>query len=241
MKFTSTIALTSLMTFFSTCLADSESFGLISLRSTTPVHLSSVGPSDGVVVVGYQGNSISAVVTDEGYLKFSDGSYVVVTSDGQYTVTTDSSKATSGWSLNDGYLKINNAQSYVAVPVSNTYELYNKGSASGDISISIGAFTSGGSRAADFTPSGSNTDSNNSNTNSTTTTVAPTYSNGTTTVSSYSTTLISSEYCGGKVCNGTNGGNSTTFTSQSENIGFKMNGGNAGAVGLFAAIGALLL
>lgn len=230
------------MAFFSTCLADSESFGLISLRSASAVHLSSVGPSDGVVVVGYQGNSISAVVTDEGYLKFSDGSYIAVTSEGQYTVTTDSSKATSGWSLNDGYLKINNAQSYVAVPVSGTYDLYNQGSASEDIGISIGAFTSGGSRAADFTPSGSNSDSNSdSNSNSTVTTVAPTYSNGTTTVSSYSTTLISSEYCGGKVCNGTNGGNSTTITSQSENIGFKMNGGNAGALGLFAAIGALLL
>ncbi|KAL6947173.1 hypothetical protein ACO0QE_002046 [Hanseniaspora vineae] len=192
MKYT-TVALTSLIALTKFALADSQSFGLVSIRSGSSLQYSSVFPSDGVLVVGSNsGSSTSAVVTDEGYLQYDDGSYVGLSSEGQYTSTTDKSQAVTGWSIEDGELKFDGEQSFTAVSTSGTYELYNHSTSSEALGIAIVPFTKTGGRASDFAPSDSSASTSASTSASaseqSSTTVSST-AEETTTASSSATTL----------------------------------------------------
>ncbi|CAL9735875.1 cell wall protein Cwp1p [Monosporozyma servazzii] len=132
--------------------ADSESFGLVSSHSASAAHLLSVLDKDGLYLTSGS-DMFSAVVTDAGKLKFSNGKYAVIGDDGKWTEGSESDGA-AGFAVSQGGVTYQGSRSFYAVPTGEAgkYEVSEK-NADGAIGVSLMAFTPTGSRAADFTPS----------------------------------------------------------------------------------------
>ncbi|QGN16589.1 cell wall protein CWP1 [Kluyveromyces marxianus] len=157
MKFSAafTVALLSLAKFIA---ADSESFGLVSLRSGSPLQFSGVYAKDGALYLGSNQN-YSGVVTDDGKLKFSDNSYAVAGDDGYLTTTTDASKATTGFAVKNGYLQLNNSEAFYGVQSGSDYKVAVKSEGSNSQSVSLSARSTNGQTVPDFTPGSSGSSS----------------------------------------------------------------------------------
>ncbi|BAP72331.1 cell wall protein CWP1 [Kluyveromyces marxianus] len=157
MKFSAafTVALLSLAKFIA---ADSESFGLVSLRSGSPLQFSGVYAKDGALYLGSNQN-FSGVVTDDGKLKFSDNSYAVAGDDGYLTTTTDASKATTGFAVKNGYLQLNNSEAFYGVQSGSDYKVAVKSEGSNSQSVSLSARSTNGQTVPDFTPGSSGSSS----------------------------------------------------------------------------------
>lgn len=123
-------------------LADSESFGLLLIRSGSSYQYSSIGLVDNTFEISSD-NYISATITDEGLLSIGDGKYAVV-SDSGITAGTEGS---ASFSIVDGYLEYNGA----GFSLTEDYALL--AGTSGPNPVAVRPTTTGGSVAADFTPS----------------------------------------------------------------------------------------
>ncbi|KAG0667872.1 hypothetical protein C6P43_004399, partial [Kluyveromyces marxianus] len=160
MKFSAafTVALLSLAKFIA---ADSESFGLVSLRSGSSLQFSGVYAKDGALYLGSNQN-YSGVVTDDGKLKFSDNSYAVAGDDGYLTTTTDASKATTGFAVKNGYLQLNNSEAFYGVQSGSDYKVAVKSEGDNSQSVSLSARSTNGQTVPDFTPGSSGSSSSSS-------------------------------------------------------------------------------
>ncbi|AAS50796.1 ABR026Cp [Eremothecium gossypii ATCC 10895] len=140
-------------------LADSEEFFFLGLRTATKFHFSAIYAHDHALKVSYQGgpkgDALSAVITDSGKLKLSDGTFAVVTPDGP-VVEGSEDQASAGFAIANGYLTYSGNSAFVPVANGDTYDLSVKPtSASPEIAIGISAQSKDtpGGVAADFPPS----------------------------------------------------------------------------------------
>ena len=182
--------------------ADSQEFGIISIRSGSALQYAGItlnidGATDGYYPVRVGGRSYETyVVDDEGRLVANSTYYwgLIPDTDGQYGATTDSANAITGFSIKDGNLASADGYAFVAVPDGTAWDLYSEnavgtnGNTNNNLGLALAAYTTSGF-ASDFEPSVS-TDSSSSNTTSSetsstyeTTTLAPS-ENTTTTISS---------------------------------------------------------
>ncbi|SCV00297.1 LAMI_0G04126g1_1 [Lachancea mirantina] len=155
MKFTTAFTPV-LLALAQTIVADSESFYPLVIHSGSSLQYATAYVDNGKLYLGNPGssNSLTFTVTDAGKLKISDGKYAVVSSDGSITEGSQDDGST-GFSLSDGHLEYNNAQSFVAVPSGSAYVFSTQGTASDDIGVAIRAQLASGSTASDFPSSAS--------------------------------------------------------------------------------------
>ncbi|OBA24962.1 hypothetical protein HANVADRAFT_54208 [Hanseniaspora valbyensis NRRL Y-1626] len=185
-----------------TIKADSQEFGLISIRSGSALQYAGItlnidGATDGYYPVRVGGRSYETyVVDDEGRLVANSTYYwgLIPDTDGQYGATTDSANAITGFSIEDGNLASADGYAFVAVPDGTAWDLYsanavgNNGNTNNNVGLALAAYTTSGF-ASDFEPSVS-TDSSSSNT--TTSETSSTYETTTLAPSENTTTTISS-------------------------------------------------
>ncbi|CDR41592.1 CYFA0S07e03884g1_1 [Cyberlindnera fabianii] len=161
--FTKTLAA---LSFAAIALADSETFGLVIIRSGSQYQYSSISVKDGKFAIGTD-NYVEGVITDSGLFKLSDGSYAVVKDDGIYT----GSEGSSPFSISGGYLAYDGSQAFTI----NNNDLV---AGSGNTPVALRAALSSGSAAPDFSPKGGDSPkkpSSNSSNDTTTTTHTITY------------------------------------------------------------------
>lgn len=174
MQFSNTLAALALTSLAQYVVADSESFGLLVIRSGSKYQYSSITNKDDKFTVGGDTTSyIEGVITDSGDFKLTDGKYAKVNSDGTISVADEGS---SPFSIKNGYFAYEGSQAFSVDSSSGLLA----GSA-GD-SIALRATLKSGSVASDFTPSGSSdsssSKSNSSNTSTSTATVITQTANG---------------------------------------------------------------
>lgn len=192
MKFSTTFSI-ALLALAKLIVADSESFGLVVIRSGSPLQYAGVYSEDGKLYFGSNGNGLSAVVTDAGKLKLSDDTYAVVSSDGS-VVQGSESDATSGFSVSNGYLAYNGVDGFNAISSGSTYIVSTKSSGSNDLGVAVRATSSSGSTIPDFSPEDSSSTSTTSD-HFITGVPAPNYRNATETFTSYETTVSTITKC----------------------------------------------
>lgn len=81
---------------------------------------------------------MSAVITDNGKLRLSDGKYAVVTASGPI-IEGSEQDASTGFSVAEGYLKYAGNSAFVPISVGDSYELSVRPMDPSDIAISIRA------------------------------------------------------------------------------------------------------
>lgn len=104
MKFSTALSV-ALFALAKMVIADSEEFGLVSIRSGSDLQYLSVYSDNGTLKLGSGSGSFEATITDDGKLKFDDDKYAVVNEDGSFKEGSESDAAT-GFSIKDGHLKL---------------------------------------------------------------------------------------------------------------------------------------
>lgn len=164
MQFSNTLAALALASLAQYVVADSESIGLLVIRSGSQYQYSSITNKDDKFTVGGDTTSyIEGVITDSGDFKLTDGKYAKVNSDGTISVADEGS---SPFSIKNGYFAYQDSQAF-SVGDSNALL-----AGSGGSQIALRATLKSGSAASDFTPSGSSSSSSSSNSSNTTTSSA---------------------------------------------------------------------
>lgn len=200
-------------------LADSETFGMVSIRSGSALQYASVFSQDGTLVLGSNQDNFTATVTDDGKLRFGDDTYAVVQTDGTI-IEGASADGTTGFGIASGHLTFQGIDGFYGIPATGYYTLSVK-STDTATGIALRAFSTTSSTGAvvpDFTATGNSTS---------------TPGNATTTVTQAhtSTTTHCDETC-------TASKSTQAVTVQSDNGAYKM--ANGLGAGVFA-IAALLL
>lgn len=173
MQFSTTFA-AALLSLAQVILANSEEFGVMSIHSGSPVQMLFLKENGDKLEFG-TGSSLTASITDEGKLKFTDGKYAVAQEDGTFK-TGSSSEGSGKFAITDGHVTFNGESKFFAIPDGDSYSLSTK-SGNGAIDIAISARSaSTGTAISSYTPSGA----------SAATTTAFAYSNATTTTVSTS-------------------------------------------------------
>lgn len=134
-------------------LADSQSFGLVLIRSGSSYQYATIGVSNGQLEV-VSSDYITATITDDGKLSLGDGTFAVVKFDGIYS----GADGSAPFSISGGYLEYKSA----GFTLSSDYALL--AGADGPNPVAVRATLNSGTAAADFTPS--STSSNSSSTSS---------------------------------------------------------------------------
>lgn len=133
MKFATVSALVSLATLLQSVLADSESFGVLSSHSASNIHLLPFYDSGNGLFLGAVSTSndvLGFTITDAGKLKFSNGKYAVVDSNGEMSEG-DESNAATGWAIEKGIVTLNGSKLFYGVPTTDSaypsnYKVYVK-------------------------------------------------------------------------------------------------------------------
>ncbi|AAS50795.2 ABR025Cp [Eremothecium gossypii ATCC 10895] len=134
-------------------LADSEAFYFLSIRSASMYHMSSVFEDNGALKLGGStADALSAVVTDDGKLKLSNGHYAVVDAKGAFTAGS-ADKASTGFSISRGYVTYKGNSGFYPVGSSSPYELTLEQPGATSISVALRAQSvTGASSVDDFEP-----------------------------------------------------------------------------------------
>lgn len=106
-------------------VANSERFGLLVIRSGSPLQYVGVYATDDHLHLGHSNHSLSAVVTDCGFLLFDDGSYAAVANSGGIKKST-LQDATNTFAVKNGHLTFFNVAGFEAVPRGNKFLLSTK-------------------------------------------------------------------------------------------------------------------
>ncbi|CEP24443.1 unnamed protein product [Cyberlindnera jadinii] len=123
-------------------LAESETFGLLLIRSGSSYQNSAIGLVNNGTFAVASSNYVSATITDEGLLSIGDGKYAVVTDSGIFA----GADGSATFSIVDGYLEYNGA----GFSLTEDYALLAGGS--GPNPVAVRPTLADGSVAADFTP-----------------------------------------------------------------------------------------
>ena len=146
---------TTLLSLANIVFADSPEFGIVSTHSASAAHLLSITDNNGLFLSGGP-NILSSFITDTGKLKFSNGKYVVVSSDGKW-IEGSESEGSTGFAIASGSLTYKGSSWFFAIPSSKAGSFFISETRTDDsIGVSLTAWASNGSRAADYTPSGNN-------------------------------------------------------------------------------------
>lgn len=95
--------------------ADSEKFDLLTIRSGSPLQYASVYSLRGCLYLGHGNATLSAVVTNSGFLRFNNGKYAVINSRGLIEEGTKQD-ATGPFSIRNGHLTVFNSETFQAIP-----------------------------------------------------------------------------------------------------------------------------
>lgn len=150
MKISKTIAFV-LLALSKLIVADSVTFGLLTIRSGSNLQYASVYSNGGKLMLGSSSDSLSGMITDAGKLKLSDDTYAVVDTDGSL-IEGPESDGSSGFSIEDGNLAYNNIDGFQAIQNGSSY-VFSTSSANGSTGVVIKAISNGGSSVPDFSPS----------------------------------------------------------------------------------------
>ena len=112
MKFSTALSV-ALFALAKMVIADSEEFGLVSIRSGSDLQYLSVYSDNGTLKLGSGSGSFEATITDDGKLKFDDDKYAVVNEDGSFKEGSESDAAT-GFSIKDGHLNYKSSSGFYA-------------------------------------------------------------------------------------------------------------------------------
>ncbi|CCC67333.1 hypothetical protein NCAS_0A07750 [Naumovozyma castellii] len=219
-----TIALAALA---SMVVADSESFGMITIHSGTNLQYAHVYADNGNLLVGNSGDFFTATVTDAGKLKLSDDKYAIAQDDGTFKEGSETDGST-GFAVSKGRLTYKNSDGFFAYPIdasSYTLSIKSSDSATG-IAVSARSQTDG-STIPDFTPSGSSADAS-----VVTSSVAVTKS-----VTSTTSVAVAKSATVAAISQITDGQVQATVSQQTENGAAK----NLAGLSAFAAAAAMLL
>lgn len=147
-----------LLSFAKLIVADSEQFGLVTIRSGSALQYAGVYSKDGALYFG-SGDSLSGVITDDGKLKFTDNTYAVVGDDGYLTASSDESTASTGFSIKSGYLAYADKNGFYGVLEDSSYKVATKSESSDSLPVAISARGSDGQVVPDFSADGSSSSS----------------------------------------------------------------------------------
>ena len=236
MKFSTTVSI-ALLALAKLIVADSESFGLVVIRSGSPLQYAGVYSEDGKLYFGSNGNGLSAVVTGAGKLKLSDNTYAVVSSDGS-VVQGSESDATSGFSVSNGYLAYNGVDGFNAISSGSTYIVSTKSSGSNDLGVAIRATSSSGSTIPDFSPEDSSSTSASASASASTSASASASATTTVAPSSSTKASVSTIEAVSQITDGQIQATTATFVQQTENGAGKAGLGMSAAA--LAAVAMLL-
>lgn len=132
-------------------VANSEHFGLLVIRSGSPLQYAGVYSHGDHLYLGNTNRSLSAVVTDCGFVLFDDGSYAAVGSSGEIKEST-LEEATDTFAIRNGHLTLYNVDGFEAVPKGGKF-LFSTKSTSNSLGIIIRAQSlQKGYKVPDFVP-----------------------------------------------------------------------------------------
>ncbi|SMN18873.1 similar to Saccharomyces cerevisiae YKL096W CWP1 Cell wall mannoprotein that localizes specifically to birth scars of daughter cells [Maudiozyma saulgeensis] len=118
----STIALLALV---QKVIADSQTFGIISIHSGSALQYASLYAKDGTLVLGSYKDPFTMVVTDDSKLKLSDNTFAVVQSDGTIKEGSESD-ATKGFAITQGRLTLDGSSGFYGIEGQGAYTLSTK-------------------------------------------------------------------------------------------------------------------
>lgn len=110
-------------------LADSEKFGMLVVRSGSPLQNFGIYSENGYLYLGKGNRSLSAVVTDCGFLRFDNGRYAVVQRRGLIKEGTKH-EATGAFAVKNGHLTVFNSGAFEAIPKGEKYLFSTKATSS---------------------------------------------------------------------------------------------------------------
>lgn len=117
-------------------IAEPETFNMLFARSSPDVAYSSIYNKDSKLYIGTAKNTLCGAVTNEGKLKLSQNSYAVVSEDGTI-VEGGEENGTTGFSLNNDTLELNNVSNFCGVSKDGTYLLSTKCDNSNSLSVLV--------------------------------------------------------------------------------------------------------
>ncbi|KAL6933730.1 uncharacterized protein HGUI_00091 [Hanseniaspora guilliermondii] len=162
MQFTSILISLIAFAFIRKACADSVPFTLLSIFSGSVLQYASIAPNEDNILQVASPNHSTGVITDEGFFKINNNTYVYINEKNQYAVSENKCDAVSGFSIKDA--NINFKYPFAAHNQTEGWILYSQNQSPQDIGIAIAAITRNGSFAPDFNPN---------TTVSTTTTLSP--------------------------------------------------------------------
>ncbi|EJS42970.1 cwp1p [Saccharomyces arboricola H-6] len=242
MKFSTALSV-ALFALAKMVVADSEEFGLISIRSGSDLQYLSVYSDSGALKLGSGSNSFAATVTDDGKLKFDDGTYAVVNDDGSFKEGSENDAAT-GFSIKDGNLNYKSSSGFYAVKDDSSY-IFSSKQSDNATGVAIRATSKTGSVVPDFSPDGVASSSSASSSSATKSTSSTESTKASTTISASSVSSAASSASSSTVVSAISQINdgqvqaSNTVYEQTENGAVKAAAGMG--AGALAAVAALLL
>ena len=106
-------------------LADSQTFGIISIHSGSALQYASLYAKDGTLVLGSNQNQFTMVVTDDSKLKFGDNQYAVVQTDGTIKEGSEAD-ASTGFAIAKGRLTYGGSDGFYGIEGTGAYTLSTK-------------------------------------------------------------------------------------------------------------------
>ncbi|CAI8499757.1 hypothetical protein ACO0OL_001615 [Hanseniaspora opuntiae] len=150
MQFTNILISLVAFSFFRKACADSVPFTLLSIFSGSVLQYASIAPNEDNILQVVTPNHSTGVITDEGFFKINNNTYVYINEKDQYAVSENKCDAISGFSIRDA--NINFKYPFAAHNQTEGWILYSQNQSPQDIGIAIAAITSNGSFAPDFIP-----------------------------------------------------------------------------------------
>ncbi|KAG0665798.1 hypothetical protein C6P45_000338 [Maudiozyma exigua] len=141
-------------------LADSQSFGVISIHSGSALQYASLYAKDGTLVLGSYQDPFTMVVTDDSKLKFSDNKYAVVQTDGTIKEGSETD-ASTGFAISEGRLTYGGSSGFYGIEGQGAYTLSTKTAdgATGVALRTVDTTSSTGAVVADFSGNASGSSS----------------------------------------------------------------------------------
>lgn len=141
-------------------LADSQTFGVISIHSGSALQYASLFAKDGTLVLGSYQDPFTMVVTDDSKLKFSDDKYAVVQTDGTIKEGSESD-ASTGFAISEGRLTYGGSSGFYGIEGQGAYTLSTKTAdgATGVALRTVDTTSSTGAVVADFSGNASGSSS----------------------------------------------------------------------------------
>lgn len=149
MKFTPASVII-LLFFAQQIYAASQMFSILSLHSASSVHFLFLN-EDSDRLVFRSGNSLSASITNDGKLKFTNGKYAVAQDDGTFK-TGSESEGSTGFAISDSHITFLGSGSFYAIPDGPVFAMSTKNATNGISIVASPRSTKNGQAINNFVP-----------------------------------------------------------------------------------------